>query len=396
MTQTVLLGATKIKDMPFQIIDGDRGANYPKGHEFSDSGYCLFLSAKNVTKDGFEFSQKQFITKEKDGLLRKGKLERNDVVLTTRGTVGNVALYDDSILFDNMRINSGMIIIRCDKEKILPQYLYFVLKSGLFQDQVENFRSGSAQPQLPIRDMQNMKLPLPSLEEQKDVINQIGTIDEKIELNRKMNETLEQMGQALFRHYFIDNPEAEKWETKSLDEIADFLNGLAMQKYPATSNSSTLPVIKIREMSAGITANTDIASADIPEKYIVNNGDLLFSWSGTLLLKFWSQGRGALNQHLFKVSSDIYPEWLYYHWAKHHLDEFIHIAKSKATTMGHIQRKHLSEAKVKVPDESNMDMIGEQMQPLIDKWKVNAEQIQTLTTLRDTLLPRLINGKVKL
>lgn len=224
----------------------------------------------------------------------------------------------------------------------------------------------------------------------------IRNIDEKIELNRQMNETLEQMGQALFRHYFIDNPEAGKWEEESLDKIADFLNGLAMQKYPKIDGEPTLPVIKIREMSSGITANTDIASANIPEQYVVRNGDLLFSWSGTLLVKFWAEGDGALNQHLFKVSSENYPEWLYYYWTKHHLDYFIQTAKSKATTMGHIQRKHLAQARVRVPDTELLEKIGNQIQPLIDMYKEKAQQIQTLTTLRDTLLPRLINGKVKI
>jgi type I restriction enzyme S subunit len=232
-------------------------------------------------------------------------------------------------------------------------------------------------------------------EDQKKIADILSTLDEKIELNRKMNETLEQMGQALFKHYFITNPAAKEWEKKPLDEVAEFLNGLAMQKYPKVDGEPTLPVIKIREMSSGITPNTDIASAEIPEKYVVRNGDLLFSWSGTLLVKFWSEGDGALNQHLFKVTSSEYPEWFYYYWIKHHLEDFKRTAKSKATTMGHIQRRHLTQAKVLVPDAGDMQKIGEQIQPLIDIAKANSKQIQTLTALRDTLLPRLISGKAK-
>lgn len=168
-----------------------------------------------------------------------------------------------------------------------------------------------------------------------------------------------------------------------------------MQKYPKIDGKLTLPVIKIREMSCGITTNTDIANANIPDKYVVHNGDLLFSWSGTLLVKFWAEGEGALNQHLFKVTSNEYPEWLYYYWTKHHLDDFIQTAKSKATTMGHIQRGHLKQAMVKVPSPQILNEIGNQIQPLIDAGKENSQQIQTLTALRDTLLPRLISGKVK-
>lgn len=270
------------------------------------------------------------------------------------------------------------------------KFIYYLLKSLDFS----SFNAGAAVPTLNRNHLSALKVIIPERNIQDKIASILGTIDEKIELNRQMSETLEQMGQALFRHYFIDNPEAEKWEEKSLDSIANFLNGLAMQKYPKVDGEATLPVIKIREMTSGITDNTDIASADIPEKYIVHNGDLLFSWSGTLLLKFWSEGEGALNQHLFKVDSENYPEWLYYHWTKHHLDEFIRIAKSKATTMGHIQRKHLSQAKVKIPNGNLLEKIGNEMQPLIDQQNENSQQIQTLTSLRDTLLPKLISGEV--
>jgi type I restriction enzyme S subunit len=255
--------------------------------------------------------------------------------------------------------------------------------------------TGAVQLKLSKDNLFKIKIYWPDRRERETILNLVNPIDEKIELNRNMNETLEQMGLALFRHYFITNSEAEKWEGKSLDEIAEFLNGLAMQKYPKVDGKPTLPVIKIREMSSGITTNTDIASANIPEQYIVHNGDLLFSWSGTLLVKFWTEGNGALNQHLFKVASKQYPEWLYYYWTKHHLDDFIQAAKSKATTMGHIQRKHLKQAMVRVPNAAMIQEIGDQIQPLIDAGKENAKQIHSLTTLRDTLLPRLINGKVR-
>ena len=276
-------------------------------------------------------------------------------------------------------------------DEIDTRYLALALEASDVRSNI----TGAVQLKLSKENLFKLKIYWPDRDKRETILNAIHPIDEKIELNRQMNETLEQMGQALFRHYFIDNPEAEKWKEKSLDEIADFLNGLAMQKYPKVDGEPTLPVIKIREMSSGITANTDIASANIPERYIVHNGDLLFSWSGTLLVKFWSEGEGALNQHLFKVTSDTYPEWLYYYWTKYHLDDFIRTAKAKATTMGHIQRKHLKQAKVIVPDDEMMRKIGEQVQPLIDASKENAKQIQTLTTLRDTLLPRLISGKVK-
>ncbi|MFC2453960.1 MAG: restriction endonuclease subunit S [Candidatus Saccharibacteria bacterium] len=269
------------------------------------------------------------------------------------------------------------------------RYWYYVLKTlGL-----NKLNSHSAIPGLN-RDVAYIKqVPLRSTLEQEKIANILGSLDEKIELNRHMNETLEQLGQALFRHYFVDNPAAKSWDKKPLDEIANFLNGLAMQKYPKINGQPTLPVIKIREMSSGITDSTDIASANIPEEYIVRDGDLLFSWSGTLMVKFWSGGDGALNQHLFKVTSDKYPEWLYYYWVKYHLDQFILIAKSKATTMGHIQRKHLKQAEVIVPP--NIEEMTSEFTPIIDQIKTNLFETNSLVNIRDTLLPKLISGEIE-
>ncbi len=269
------------------------------------------------------------------------------------------------------------------------KFIYYTLKSLDFS----SFNVGAAVPTLNRNHLSALKVRIPDVDKQKKIANILGSLDEKIELNRRMNETLEQLGQTLFRHYFVDNPEAKSWDKKPLDEIANFLNGLAMQKYPKINGQPTLPVIKIREMSSGITDSTDIASANIPEEYIVHDGDLLFSWSGTLMVKFWSGGDGALNQHLFKVTSDKYPEWLYYYWAKYHLDHFISIAKSKATTMGHIQRKHLKQAEVIVPP--NIEEMTSEFTPIIDQIKTNLFETNSLVNIRDSLLPKLISGEIE-
>lgn len=150
--------ATDFASAPFNIIDGDRGSNYPSQNDFSADGHCVFLSAASVTQNGFEFSSRQCISEQKDGVLRKGKLMRDDVVLTTRGTVGNVAYYNSQVPFEHMRINSGMVILRCDQSKIRPAFLYHFLRSSDFVGQVNALRSGVAQPQLPIRDMKRIRL----------------------------------------------------------------------------------------------------------------------------------------------------------------------------------------------------------------------------------------------
>jgi type I restriction enzyme S subunit len=148
------------KDL-IQIIDGDRGVNYPKKSDFLDHGYCLFLNTKNVRPNGFEFETTMFINEKKDKALGTGKLKRNDVVMTTRGTIGNLGIYNDNVHFDNIRINSGMLIFRPNTKLITPEFLFEILRSGIMKTQISKFVSGAAQPQLPIKTLVNFRIPVP-------------------------------------------------------------------------------------------------------------------------------------------------------------------------------------------------------------------------------------------
>jgi len=177
--------------------------------------------------------------------------------------------------------------------------------------------------------------------------------------------------------------------------MANFLNGLACQKFPPKNEIEKLPVLKIKELSSGITENSDWASTDIKPEYIVRNGDVIFAWSASLMVKIWNGQDCILNQHLFKVTSEDYPKWFYYLWCKHHLAEFISIAASHATTMGHIKRGDLDEALVLVPDNGELKLMSQQVEPIIEKVITNNNQIRTLTALRDALLPKLMSGEVR-
>ena len=179
-----------------------------------------------------------------------------------------------------------------------------------------------------------------------------------------------------------------------MDEIARFLNGLALQKYPPKEGRS-LPVIKIAQLRAGNVDGADMASAELEPDYMVHDGDVLFSWSGSLECVLWAGGKGALNQHLFNVTSAQYPKWLYYIWIHHHLEDFRHIAAGKATTMGHIQRHHLSDAKVVLPPSRLLAAIDLQISPLIEGLWRRRVQSRTLAALCDTLLPKLISGELR-
>ena len=193
-----------LAEAPLEIIDGDRGKNYPKQHEFLGSGHCLFLNAGNVTTDGFSFTSCSFISSDRDQRLGKGKATLHDIVLTTRGTIGNTAYFNENIPYQHIRINSGMVILRPSHWELDPRFLYLVTRSPQFHSQIQSLSTGSAQPQLPIRDIRQINIPFPPLSAQRAIAHVLGTLDDKIELNRRMNETLEEMARALFKSWFVD------------------------------------------------------------------------------------------------------------------------------------------------------------------------------------------------
>ncbi len=255
--------------------------------------------------------------------------------------------------------------------------------------------NSGVQVNLTTEAIKNSIINVPPLPTQKQIGLTLKLFEDKIDLLHQQNKTIKELAELLFENYFLKKRSPGS-EEKPLDEIADFLNGIACQKYPPKEGFSTLPVIKIKELNSGITEASDLATSDVPSKYLVHNGDILFSWSGSLELVFWSGGEGVLNQHLFKVTSDHYPEWLYYLWINHYLSSFRDIASDKATTMGHIQRHHLSQAKVLIPNKDDLIKLNEQMGPLFNKLKSNSLQINTLNYLRDLLLPKLMTNDVQI
>lgn len=288
------------------------------------------------------------------------------------------------------------------------RYLTYALK--YHRDDFLRLASGGAQRNLSGTLIRNFLIRVPPLWEQRSIGKTLGALDDKIELNRRMSQTLEAMARAIFKLWLVDFEPASReessraspgigaapqgWIVRPLDSIAEFLNGLALQKFPPSAEGA-IPVIKIADLRRGNTENSERAGLDVPGSYVIEDGTVLFSWSGTLEVVVWTGGRGALNQHIFKVSSTTYPKWFYFYWLKEHLPSFRSIAADKATTMGHIQRRHLTQAMVVVPPPNVLHSMDQTMAPLLEKQIQNDLESKTLAALRDTLLLKLLSGELR-
>lgn len=209
-----------------------------------------------------------------------------------------------------------------------------------------------------------------------------------------VNDYLGEITEVLFKHKILETID-DSWSRASLLDIANYKKGLAMQKFRPEGADPGLPVLKIKELGQGYCAeDAERCRSDIDESVRVHDGDLIFSWSGTLLLNFWAGGNAGLNQHLFKVSSEKYEPWFYYLWTNYHMRKFITLAKDRATTMGHIKRSALAESEVYIPGENKMVELGRLFNPLIEEMVSSKIESRKLSKLRDVLLPRLMSGEV--
>lgn len=305
-----------------------------------------------------------------------------------------------------------MIGFRCDETKINYKYLFAVLRSDEIQKKIENFHVGLVIPHFRKQDLPSLMIPMRSPEEQEAIGNLYITLSEKIELNARINAELESMAKTLYDYWFVQfaphksagwkmvwNDELKReiplgWEVGSLLDIADYMNGLPCQKFRPTGKEF-LRVIKIREMRDGFTEDSELVRPDIPERAIIENGDVLFSWSASLEVMIWSGGKGALNQHIFKVTSEKYPKSFYYFQLLNYLQHFKMMAENRKTTMGHITQDHLKQSRIVLPPKELTEELEKIIAPIFEKIIVNRIESQTLTELRDWLLPMLMNGQAR-
>lgn len=384
--------------------------------KYTDSGYPM-IRVRDLSEGFLDISKAVYVDKnDYDKFSKKYKPSKGDIIFSRVGSYGISSYVDDNIVFC---LGQNTVVISTNT--IYSRYLYYLMISPIIKNQIEEKVGGSTQKTISLKSIGEFNLPIPSYESQIAIGDFLYRIDKKIELNNQMIATLEELAATLFKRWFVDfefpdengNPYKssggkmvdselgeipEGWEVKSLTQIAVYKNGLAMQKFRPTDMDNSLPVLKIKELNQGfVDSSSDRCSIDIKDDVKVFNGDVIFSWSGTLLVKLWTGGNAGLNQHLFKVTSDQYGKWFYFLWTKHYLNQFVEIAKDKATTMGHIKRENLNNSKVCYPTTDELwKMFSGTFSGLIDKLIELGLENNSLKKTRDSLLPKLLLGELSL
>lgn len=398
-----------------------------RGTTLSSKYYSKTGSRKRLTLGNFNYPNggfKENMSKEDIFFIGDVKseyiLKKDDIITPLTEQVHGLLGETARIPIDDVYVQSGDIgLVIPNSNKLDNKFAYYLISSPVVKKQLS---AGAQQTKIrhtspdKIKDCQ---VYLPDLSNQKKIGVLLNNIDHKIKINNKINDELEAMAKTIYDYWFLQfefpNEEGkpykssggkmvwneelkreipEGWEVKTLYDIADYINGLACQKYRPINKDNILPVIKIVEMHNGITSNTEYVRDDIPLKNIIDTGDILFSWSASLEVTLWKGKKAGLNQHIFKVVPKFYPKYYIYMQLSAYIINFIKIAETRKTTMGHITIDHLKQSKILLSNIKLAKTYDIFVKDLFEKILLNNIENQELTSLRDFLLPLLMNGQV--
>lgn len=340
------------------------------------------------------------------------KIDPPCITIGRSGSVGKLFFYNEAIWPHNTSLYIKSF--KNNNEK----YIFYLLKTVDF----ERLCDSSVVPSLNRNFVYPIKVPFyDNIADQQKIAAVLSSLDDKIALNNRINAKLEQMAKRLYDYWFVQfdfpntdgNPYKSSggkmvwneilkreipdgWEVGNLYDIAEYVNGLACQNYRPKESEKSLPVIKIREMNEGITADTEKVSASIPGKYRIYAGDILFSWSASLEIKIWTGETGGLNQHIFKViPKGYFSKGYVYQQLSAYLVNFQKMAESRKTTMGHITSDHIKQSRILIPPKEIISAFTKKTLSIFNYQLSIEKETQKLTALRDRLLPLLMNGQVE-
>ncbi|MBB4253034.1 restriction endonuclease subunit S [Rhizobium sp. BK008] len=424
------------------VEDGNHGENRPLQNEFSSVG-TPFIRPPDLIGGFVNFVDCDRINEKARSRVRKGMGRAGDILFTHRATVGRIALAPKNA--PEFVANPGVTVWRSLNHDVLDtRYLYYWMQTSHFMDQVWSV-AGSTDtfPYISLTQQRELQLEVPLIEDQRSIGRILGSLDENIELNRRMNETLEAMAQAIFRDWFVDfgptrrklegatdpveimgglvqdaeraqaiadlspavfgdNGLPEGWKSKSLLDQANWINGAAYKNMHFSDAPDALPVVKIAELKNGVTSNTKRTNTALGERYRISDGELLFSWSGnpdTSIDAFvWIGGDAWLNQHIFAVRENgVRSKAALYVLLKALMPQFAELARNKQTTgLGHVTKEDMRRLEIAVAPKPVEAAFEALVTPIIDLLVSKLVENRTLAATRDLLLPKLMSGEIRL
>ena len=382
-----------------KVIDGDRGKEYPKASDFSGDGYCLFLSAKNVTKYGFQFNELQFIDAEKDKKLRKGRVKRSNIVLTTRGSVGHFAYYDASVPYDVMRINSGMVILDADESDLEPNFLYALCRSFIVQKQIEAASFGSAQPQLTVGIVKGLKLPIPTLVEQKKIAQILSTWDKAISVTEKLLTNSQLQKKALMQQLLTGKKRLlnenggrfiGEWCTCTLSEVAHIIMGSSPKSEAYNDNGLGLPLIQGNADIKCRVSCPRVYTSDITKE--CSPGDILLSVRAPVGTVALSQHKACIGRGISAIKSKRkMSQSFLYQWFLWFEPKWCYL--SQGSTFESINSDDIKTLKLSVPNFEEQQKIAAVLSAADTEISTLEKKLACLKNEKKALMQQLLTGK---
>lgn len=401
----------KLKDICIELSDGLHAAPI-----FSPDGEYLFVNANNLIDGKITDIGNGKRADYSEYLKYRIALDNNTILYSIDGTIGKIAKYNG----EKCILGKGACYIRL-MANIDRNYIYYVLQSELFSKYIKGMQTGSTIHHISLETMRNFSFPLPPYEIQRSIGKTLSVLDEKIDNNQSICRNIDKIIKLLYDYWFVQfdfpdengkpyksscgkmvwNEELKQeipdgWTVDNLYGIGEYINGLACQKFRPIDDAHKIPVIKITEIHDGFTDNTEFVRDDIESKYIIHNGDILFSWSASLEVVLWCGGTGGLNQHIFKVLPKVCSKNYVYMQLKKYIIHFVKIAEARKTTMGHITTDHLEQSRIVIPPEPLLMKFQDATENMFNEMIKMQEENNELKSLRDFLLPMLMNGQIKI
>lgn len=400
-----------IAEWPIEIVDGDRSSNYPKDADFVDDG-VPFFNTGNVTDGRLDLGALKYITSKKFDQIRKGRLVRGDVIMTTRGTIGRVARFDCH--YNTGLINAQMLILRPDQSQLNPVFLFYALRSSTVQVALKNFSSGSAQPQIPIRDLRCVPISGPPIEQQRRIASILGAYDDLIEANLQRVALLEDMARGLFEEWFVrlrfpghedvplqdtsDGPLPLGWALKVVGDVTSYINRGLAPKYDETSSGMVINQKCIRNQRLSLRLARKQSKA-VPVDKVVRTGDILINSTGVGTLgrvaqvEQVPQGLTA-DSHVTIVRPRAEEDRDFVGMLLLRLQPLFEEMGTGATGQTELSRMAVGAQPIIWPTTSLRTEFGQKVRPLRILVATLLAANQGLADSRDFLLPRLISGQI--